>query len=182
MPHYLKAFVLISSLLVSACGFHLRGNINLPAGVEPIIITGLQNSGSLAIELRNELMANGITITTAPEEANYQLAISKAASDKRITAVGERARAIEYQLEQTVVFELLNAKGQRVLGPSTIIERRIMPNDPNKVVSTYQEEAILRREMLKNLGAKIARQLRSFDYTTEPPMAEPTAATTSLVQ
>ena len=39
-----------------------------------------------------------------------------------------------------------------------------MPNDPNKIVSANEEEKILRREMLQNLAAKIARQLQSINF------------------
>jgi LPS-assembly lipoprotein len=155
---------LLTVLVVSGCGFQLRGSVDLPKGVEPIYIADVGSSSQVVIELRKLLTAYGVTLTTEPKQANYQIAILEQRADKRTAAIGEGARITEYQLIETVSYQLLNEKKQTVLGPNTITERKIMPNDPNKVVSSSKEEAILRRDMLRNLAAKIARQLRAFKY------------------
>lgn len=153
------------SLLVAACGFQLRGSIDLPDGIEPLVITGIKESDAFYNPLSNLLNASSINLTDSESDANHQLNIISRTQDKRSAALGENARIIEYQLMETLVFELKNRQGKAILGPSTITERRILPNDPNKVVSTAEEEKILRREMLQNLAAKLTRQLRSFDYS-----------------
>ena len=160
-----RRLLLISAIvLLSACGFQLRGNVDLPLGVEPIYIGGIDKTSQLAVELRNLLTSSGIQLSDQAADANYQLNVLNSLSTKRSTALGERALIIEYQLIETVNFELLNKNGQRVFGPNKITERKIMPNDPNKIVSANEEEKILRREMLQNLAAKIARQLQSFNF------------------
>jgi LPS-assembly lipoprotein len=159
-------------ILLSGCGFQLRGSVELPEGVEPIYIGGLNNSGQLSIELRNLLKAHGVELSSDAAAANYQLIILEQQSDRRTASLGAGARVAEFQLIESVDFELRNKEGRSVLGPVNITERKIMPNDPNKVVSSSEEEKILRRDMLQQLAAKIARQLRAFDYqphlTTEP--------------
>ncbi len=166
--HCLKHCLL--GLLLAAtvgCGFQLRGALVLPEGVEPIAITGIGSSSQLAIELRNQLRASGVQLATSDEPYNFQLVVLETEKDKITTAIGEAARTIEYQLIESLEFELLNKQGHRVLGPSKIVERRVMPNDPNKVVSTGEEEEILRREMLQNIAAKMTRQLRAADFTSK---------------
>jgi LPS-assembly lipoprotein len=163
-----KLACIILTLLISACGFQLRGNVALPAGVEPIYIGGLNNN-QLSIELRNLLSASGIKLTSNPAQAQYSLLILAQNSDRRAATLGEGARVAEYQLIETASFKLLKANGQTVLGPNQLSERKIMPNDPNKVASTAEEENLLRREMLQRLAEKIARQLQSFDYQNQPP-------------
>ena len=164
MATFNKLIGLSLALLLSACGFQLRGNVDLPDGVEPIYIGGLNTSGQLSIELRNLLTAYGIELSSDSAQANYQILISEQKTDRRTASLGAGARVAEYQLIESVSFELRNKKGRTVLGPITLTERKIMPNDPNKVVSTAEEEKILRRDMLQQLAAKIARQLRAFDY------------------
>ncbi len=159
------SLVFLTTLMITACGFQLRGAVDLPEGVEPIYISGLSSSGQLAIEMRNLLNAYGIDLTNNADEANYQLVILKQDSDRRTASLGEGARVAEYQLIESVSVELRNEKGVVVLGPNNITERKIMPNDPNKVVSTGEEERLLRREMLQRLAAKVARQLQAFDYS-----------------
>ncbi|MGK0499448.1 MAG: LPS-assembly lipoprotein [Oceanicoccus sp.] len=164
-----KILLLSIMLIISGCGFQLRGAIDLPTGVEPILVSGLSDSDPFSIALLNLLSASGIDADNEIRNGknyNYQLVIIEKSRDKRTAALGESARVAEYQLAETVEFELRDANAKVVLGPSSIVERKIMPNDPNKVVSTNEEEKILRQEMLENLASKLTRQLSNFNYPT----------------
>ena len=169
------ALLIVATVITSSCGFQLRGAVELPAGVEPIYIGGVQSSDQISIELRNILSAYGVELTTDPVLANYQLIIVEQTSDRRSATLGEGAKVAEFQLIETISFELLNAKGKTVLGPRKITDRKIIPNDPNRVVSTIEESKILKREMLQNMAGKITRQLRAFDFpaTQAVPQATP---------
>lgn len=164
--------VLALALLISACGFHLRGSVNLPAGVEPIFIGGEHANSQLGIEVRNLLNGNDIKLAPTAESANYRLIILEQGRDTRTLSLGGGTTAAEYQLTESAKFELQNAEGETVLGPRELTQRSIMRNDPNRVLSSGEEENILRREMLTNLAAQIARQLGSFNYNQPVPAAE----------
>lgn len=158
--------LILSLLALAGCGFQLKGQVNLPAGVEPIAITGVQSNSQLAIELRNIITASGIKLSEDVSTANTRLNIISDITDRRTAALGERARIIEYQLLQHVSFELLKKNNRVLLGPVDLTERKFMPNDPNKVVSSADEEQRLRREMSQNLAARIARQLQRVTIET----------------
>jgi len=179
---YHLSLLLMCAVFISACGFHLRGSvaISLPPGVEPIYIGGIKAGDQLAVELRNLLGAQNIQLSDNPASANYQLRIVEQNQDRRSAALGDGARTAEYQLTNTVTFEMLDTKGRRVFGPNSITERKNMRNDPNQVISTNQEEKIIRREMLRNLAAKIARQIQSFDYPAATAAANSTEPVKSV--
>ncbi|MFT5691824.1 MAG: LPS-assembly lipoprotein [Oceanicoccus sp.] len=161
----ITTLLLLSAMaMVSACGFQLRGTASLPEGTEPVYLDGA--SGQLGIELRNLLNASGVKLSDSIKDANSQLLIKKRRSNKRAAALGEGARVIEYQLIESLSFELRSTNGEIIFNPSRLIERKIINNDPNKVASSSAEELLLRREMLQNLAAKITRQLRAFDTET----------------
>lgn len=165
MQHYLK--LLISCLLISlisGCGFHLRGTVNLPKGIEPFYIIANQPNDVIYVELNNIFNANGLTLTEDPGAANYQLVITNQKRDRRTTAVGIDGRAAEYQLLETVTYNLKDNRGRIASGPSEITERRTLRNSPNRVISTESEEKLLRTEMKRNLARKIARQISKFDF------------------
>lgn len=155
------ALLLSVMAMVSACGFQLRGTASLPDGTEPVYLDGA--SGQLGVELRNLLNASGVKLSDNLKNANSQLLIKKRKSEKRAAALGEGARVIEYQLIESLSFELRSTNGDVLFNPSRLVERKIINNDPNKVASSSAEELLLRREMLQNLAAKITRQLRAFD-------------------
>ncbi len=168
MSRYINGFSILLALIVTstlgACGFQLRGTTALPEGTEPVYLDGA--TGQLGVELRNLLNASGVQLSENFGDANSHLLIKKRKSDKRAAALGEGARVIEYQLIESLSFELRDIEGVILFNPSRLTERKIMNNDPNKVASTSAEEALLRREMLQNLAAKITRQLRAFKTTT----------------
>lgn len=161
----IATLLLLSAMsVISACGFQLRGVTSLPEGTEPVYLDGA--SGQLGIELRNLLNASGVELSENIKDANSQLIIKKRKSEKRTAALGEGARVIEYQLIESLSFELRSSNGDILFNPSRLTERKIINNDPNKVASSSAEELLLRREMLQNLAAKITRQLRAFDIAT----------------
>ena len=74
------------SVLLSACGFHLREGINLPPNIEPLYISGA--SDQLGLELRNALTASGIELSEESAAARHILRIGEQHSDKRSSALG----------------------------------------------------------------------------------------------
>lgn len=145
-------------LLMSSCGFHLRGVSQLPTELAPLLIQG--DSGSLLVASLNQQLKSGdIAITEVASEANYRLIIGEQRSDRRTLSLGSDNRAAEYQLVESVSFELRDRQGNVVIGPRDISERRILSNDPNNTVSKSNEEALLRREMQRALAVKLLRQL-----------------------
>lgn len=159
-----RLLVLTVVLLVSACGFQLRGSVDLPAGVEPIFIGGEHANSQLGIDVRNLLNGNDIKLADTQQAANYRLIISERNSEIRTLSLGGGTTAAEYQLTETATFELYNKQSELVLGPRTITQRSILRNNPNQVLSSGEEEQLLRREMLTNLASQIARQLSAFNY------------------
>ena len=147
--------------LISACGFHLRGQLDISDDVEPVYISSSANS-TLGIELRNLLSVNDIEITNEATNARYRVILLKESQDRRTLSVGANANAVEYQLIETVSFAIEDSSGKPVVGPKTLNERQIMNNDPDQVVSKGEEEQRLRREMKRNLAAKIARQFSAI--------------------
>lgn len=168
-----RLLVFTLALFISACGFHLRGSVSLPAGVEPIFIGGELANSQLGIEIRKLLNGNDIELAASQEMANYRLIITEQDSQIRTLSLGGGTTAAEYQLAETATFVLQNNQGKTVLGPRTITQRSIMRNDPNQVLSSGDEEQLLRREMLTNLASQIARQLGAFNYNQPAPADQP---------
>lgn len=160
--HGIAIFLL--SVLVAGCGYHLRGTVDLPAGIAPVYIGGINQDEPLSVALGNLLKASGVAVAADAGEGKYQLIILDQKQSRRTATLGEGARAAEYQLLESVEFELRDTRGQRVFGPNTLTERRVISNDPNQVASSTESENIQRREMLQSLAAKVARQLQSFDF------------------
>lgn len=161
-----RTLVLIALLthLLSACGFQLRGAIDLPEGIEPFYLYSADENDLLFIELKNIFKADNLVLTDNPADANYQLLITRQKSDRRSTSIGNDGRIAEYQLIERVTFVIKDKNAAIASGPNEITDRQILENNPNRVISTESEEQLLRNEMKKNLARKVARQVSQFDY------------------
>lgn len=154
------AIASVLSVLISACGFQLRGQMDLPDYIEPIFITNANSQ--LGIEIRNLFSSNNVALTEQAADANYKLVLLKQDHDRRTLSIGADANAVEFQLIETAVFAIEDGAGNIVLAPKTLTERRVMRNDPDQVVSKGEEEALFRDEMRRSLAAKIVRQFSSL--------------------
>lgn len=159
-----RLVVLLLCSLIASCGFHLRGSVDLPATAQPVFIQPSNTSKELYVQLRNLLREADIKLTDDATAAKMILVLDDQEQERRTVSVGTGVRAAEYQLFESVVYSLKSHKGKTLIGPDKLIEQRILPNNPNEVVSTGSEEAILRREMRQRLAEKIAWQLQAFDY------------------
>src|SRR5690606_17765286 len=86
--------------------------------------------------------------------------------DSRTLTLDPRANTGELALTERVSFELRDNRGQVVLGPLTVEERRVMIDDPDRRVDRDNETATLREEMLSDLAGRILRRLQAYQPAT----------------
>ncbi|MGK0443646.1 MAG: LPS-assembly lipoprotein [Bermanella sp.] len=151
----------LASLFVflSACGFHLRGQVDLPVGLR-ILHLDAQNSDVLTQNvLRQSLLSNGVTLSA---DAPYTLKILSETGDRRVLTVTSNAKASEYELSQNLTFELLDTQGDSVSEAQTITSYRTLQYDASAEIGKAQEEANLRREMKQNNAYNVLLRLKAI--------------------
>ena len=161
----LSTAILTAALLLSSCGFQLRGTVSLPPGAEPLYVEGATKGDPLAVALYNQLQISGVQLADEAEQAKHTLVLSDQRSDKRSTALGDGARTIEYLLLESASIQVFNAQGQAISAANHVTERRVITNDPNQIISADEEEKTLRKEMRLSLAQKIARLIQAINYS-----------------
>lgn len=165
--------MILAMCIITGCGFQLRGSatkVTLADGIEPLSIDKI--NGPLKFEIQELLASSGTLLSSDINEAKSQLIIMERKSDRRNAALGEGARVIEYQLIESLSFELRGIDGKVLFSSPKFSERKIMENDPNRVSSSAAEERLLRSEMLRRLAASIVRQLGSIRLTIDSTSGE----------
>jgi LPS-assembly lipoprotein len=152
-------FGLISCLVLAlaACGFHLRGAVQLPY---QSLYVAVPSSNTLGMELRRQLRASQPDLLVE-DEAQAE-AIFRQLADHReriIAAINADGRAREHQLRLSYSFRLEDAKGEPLTPVSHIVIAREITYDDNQVLSKDQEEAFLWSSMEKDLVQQILRRL-----------------------
>lgn len=161
MMQMLKTSLLTITLisLLSACGWHLRGQANIPPALRILHVEMSAADFTTQKLLTNALKNNNVTLT---EDAEYQLRIVSVDSDKRTLSVSSSAKASEYELIETLVFNMRNAEGQAVTADMEIKSYRTQQYDADASAGEAQEEAQMRRELKRDNVNKLMYKLQAL--------------------
>jgi len=168
-----RGFVLLLLLsALSACGFHLRGAVTLPPVMKRTLITGTDNT-PLYYELENGLRAAGAQVVESEEAATATLAIHSERYGRRVLSVDSKGRASEYELSLRLVFSLVE-RGGRVIADKEALELlRDYSFDPDNVLASSGQEALLQTEMRRYAARQMLRRLQSLARAPAPATEAP---------
>ena len=162
----LKTSLLISALALTltACGFHLRGNIPLPDGIKNMFVQAPQ--GTFKDTLEDVLTNAGGNIQASRGGGDVVLVVQQAQSDRTIGTLDDRGKVNSYNLIFTVKYVLNDREGKQ-LRTATLQESRRYNFNPEQVIESESEEADLLSDMEQDIALRVVRQLSTvtdLDY------------------
>ena len=146
----------VIAALLAACGFHLRGQEQMP--FETLYIPG---NNPLVVELkRNVAAASKTRLVDRPGDAQAVFGFTQELREKIILSFSAAGRVSEYQLRYRVGFRVTDPKGAQVYLPTSEIQltRDISYSDAH-VLAKETEEALLYRDMQRDMVQQIMRRL-----------------------
>ena len=173
------------TVLLSACGFHLRGSngsFMLPFATMYI---GLPETSPLAIDLKRYIRAIGSTEVVDTKDGAD--AILDVLSDpernrtKTILSLNSNGRVSEYQLGYSINFRVLDKAGNQLLAPTTISLNRPITFNESQVLAKETEEAQLYRDMRNDLVQQIMRRLAAIKPVLPAMSVAPVTPVTPVV-
>lgn len=153
-------FALATTLLLSGCGFHLRGSVpteNLPF---KSIYLAFPETSTLGNELRRNIRGGGeITVTKTAAEAEAILDVLSETREKVILSLNSQGRVREYALYYRVTVRVKDNKNVELLPPTPIVLKRDISFNESQVLAKESEEALLYRDMQSDLVQQILRRI-----------------------
>ena len=143
------SFFLVSTLVLTACGFHLRGSYNIPSTIKHLELK-LDTNSTLYFPLRDALQQAGIQL----DSSDYTLEILEDSLNKQTTNTDSRAKAAEYTLYYTVVYQLKNNEDKTIYPERRLLLRRSYQYDTTAIVGKTAEEETLIRELYQDARNK----------------------------
>ncbi|MBW3508957.1 MULTISPECIES: LPS assembly lipoprotein LptE [Janthinobacterium] len=172
------------TVLLSACGFHLRGSngsFMLPFATMYI---GLPDTSPLAIGLKRYIRAIGSTeVVSTKDGADAVLEVlndPERNRTKTILSLNKNGRVQEYQLGYSINFRVLDKEGNQLLAPTTISLVRPITFDESQVLAKETEEAALYRDMRNDLVQQIMRRLAAIKPVLPAMSVAPVAPVTPV--
>jgi LPS-assembly lipoprotein len=158
--HRLSIIVMLTAaLLLSACGFQLRGTATLPFST---LYVQAAPTSQIATQLKRAVRAgSGTRIADRPEQAEVILQIMNELQEKQILSLGGGGRVSEYQLRYRVSFRLTDSKNREHIPASEIVLRRDYSFSDDQALSKESEEALLYRDMRTDAVSQLVRRLQA---------------------
>ncbi|MBI3222147.1 MAG: hypothetical protein HYZ46_03525 [Nitrosomonadales bacterium] len=147
--------LLLTTLLLAACGFHLRGQAGMPFAT---LYLDAANT-PLVEDLRRSLSANKVKLVSNRDEADVVLNIVSEAPGKQILTLGGTGRVNEYQLNYRISLRAYDLKQQDWLPAEEIVLRRDYTYDDSKILAKESEETLLYQSMRSDMVQQIMRRL-----------------------
>ncbi|MCR9278540.1 MAG: LPS assembly lipoprotein LptE [Pseudomonadaceae bacterium] len=160
-------------VLLAGCGFHLRG-WDLAANVATATVLSADRV-DITRDLEAALRQSGVELVAAGEPADVTIEILDESVSRRSASVSGQARVAEYELTSLVAYRISSEDGP-LLGRSQARAERSFRLDRDNIVGSSEEQALLEREMRRDLIEQI---MRSLNRVTEQATAEGAAAETS---
>jgi LPS-assembly lipoprotein len=152
----MRTFMLLTALLLSACGFHLRGQVALP--FESLYLDAANPATPLIGELRRNLESNRVKLADTPDQAAVVLNIVFEMPDKQILSLGGDGRVNEFRLFYRVSFRAYDQL-QDWIPAEEIALSRDYSYDDTQVLAKEAEEALLYQSMRSDMVQQIMRRL-----------------------
>lgn len=168
LPVSAIALVILVSTLLTACGFQLRGSVELPPVLRSTLLQAKDPWEGVAAALRVELESSGARITTQTDEATAILRLDNERSQRRVLSVGRGGKASEYELFEEVTFSLRDNKGRVLLEPQSLRLTRDLVFDENQLLGKVSEIDELRNQMRRSLARQIITRIRTSLQAHEP--------------
>ncbi len=149
-------------LIVSACGWRLRGTLTLPEGLEVVQVISEREAADIAEELRDLLKNNNVQVTDNAAEAQLTIKLNSFSERRRATTLGNNTLITEYELISEARFDITRRADveQTLLDNELATSTRSYDYDENDVASSNQEQRLLQREMRLDVAQQIVRRLR----------------------
>ena len=154
------------ALLLTACGFHLRGAPELPAQMRAIYISG--EDPILLRDLRRSLESGSSQVVDDPTRATAFLKIIQATQSRTLLALSNTGVPLQYKVNYQVQFSLLVGNSMLV-EPQTLVLSRTYNYNISDAIGNQEQEQGLYTTMASDMAQRITYRIQAAAQAALPP-------------
>ncbi|MBI3902263.1 MAG: hypothetical protein HY306_04875 [Nitrosomonadales bacterium] len=155
----MRLLVILTAVLLTACGFHLRGQSAYALPFQTLYIKSANDYTPFVTELTHVIEANNVQVTDTPEQAQLTLDIVSETADKQILSLSSGGRVREYRLQYRISLRAFDMQQQEWLAPEEFTLRRDYSYDDTQVLAKEREEELLYQDMRSDAVQQVLRRL-----------------------
>lgn len=146
------------ALLLSACGYHLRGSLELPAGLKNVYLEG--GSAELREQFKRTMETSSVPLASSPETAGIIVKIFDEDNQRRVLSLSSGGAANDFELAYRLDYEIVDSNNKVLMARQPIEIKREYYNDQQFVIAKGNEEDVIRNEMYQQAVRSIVNRAR----------------------
>ena len=147
--------------MLTACGYHLRGAIDLPEALKKMYVKGASPELSAAIERTFRTTAG--ELVSSPDQAGMILNVLDEYYQRRTVSLSSTGFSNEYELIYRLTFDLLDSEGDTLVSNQTIEVMQSYYNAQRSetLLSKDNEEIVIRQELYEEAVRSVIQRARA---------------------
>jgi LPS-assembly lipoprotein len=146
------------AVLLSACGFQLRGTGTNALSIKELDVSARDAYGQVVTDLKNTLSNSGVHVYTG---AQYKLFLAREDESQRTASYAGSGNSAEYELTTVVKYEILGTKNVLLLDDN-VQSTKTYVHDGNNLIGSDQEAEQIRKEIRSDLVQKLIARLQQL--------------------
>ena len=146
------------AILLSACGFQLRGTGTNQLTLTELNVSARNAYGETVRELRQVLENSGVKLTTS---APYKLVLTNEQETQRAATYSGLGGSVEYELTNVLSYDIKGQNNLQLLD-GKIEVHKIYLQDTSNITGSNQEASMVRREMRRDLVQQMVLRLEQL--------------------
>jgi LPS-assembly lipoprotein len=160
-PLSLRPLVLLAPLLLVACGFHLRGRVQLPRSLASVRIEARDPQSDFYSALRASLLGSGTRLDGLAADAATIHVLDDNASERVLTVSATRNIPTAFLLSYRVRISV-DYQGRELLAPELHTLTREYSFDERALLAKQREREVLQQALADDLVALVMRRLAAL--------------------
>ncbi|MCF4996194.1 hypothetical protein GIW70_16520 [Pseudomonas syringae] len=146
------------AVLLSACGFQLRGTGTTELTIKELDLSARDAYGQTVVQLRQILESSGVKVYTG---APYKLFLASEQENQRILSYAGAGRTGEYQVNTVLSYDIRGENNLLLLSDKLEVQK-VFIHDGNNLVGSDQEANDARRESRTELVQRMMLRLQQL--------------------
>ncbi|MHC8397071.1 LPS-assembly lipoprotein LptE [Pseudomonas sp. LB3P93] len=149
------------AVLLSACGFQLRGTGTNELAIKELDLSARNAYGETVTQLRQLLQSSGVKVYTG---APYKLVLTDEQESQRILSYAGAGRTGEYQVSTVLSYDIRGARDLPLMSDKLEVQK-IFIHDGNNLAGSDQEASTVRVETRRELVQRMMLRLSQLTPT-----------------
>jgi LPS-assembly lipoprotein len=149
------------AVLLSACGFQLRGTGTTELAIKELDLSARNAYGETVTQLRQVLESSGVKVYSG---APYKLVLTDEQESQRILSYAGAGRTGEYQVTTVLNYDIRGGRDLSLLSDKLEVQKVFM-HDGNNLVGSDQEAHDARKDTRRELVQRMMLRLQQLTPT-----------------